>query len=58
MLAQQHAVIETDSGALQLEIDHRATAARKLVVIATTDATLIVGQYYHVRYPFGAENKP
>lgn len=56
--AQQYAVIETVAGALQLAIDSRATAARKLVVIAPTESALIVGQYYHVRYPFGAGSNP
>lgn len=58
VLAQQHAVIETDSGALQLEIDSQLTSARKLIVIAAAEPHLIIGQYYHVRYPFGSGNKP
>ena len=59
ILAQQYAVIETDSGSLQLEIDSQLTSARKLIVTVTTESSLVVGQYYHVRYPFGSgKNKP
>lgn len=57
VLAEQYAVIETESGALQLEIDSQATAARKLVVTTTAESNLVVGKYYHVRYPFGSGNK-
>lgn len=54
VLAQQYAVIETDSGALQLAIDSQLTFARKLFVTATAESNLVVGQHYYVRYPFGS----
>lgn len=54
VLGKQYAVVETDSRTLQLEIDNQLTSARKLILTTTTESNLVVGQYYHVRYPFGS----
>jgi CDP-4-dehydro-6-deoxyglucose reductase len=54
VLIGQFAQVETDADTLTLGIDARRTTVRKLVLKSFTDISLVVGNFYYVRYPLGA----
>lgn len=56
LLANQIALIETETGLLQTNIDHEKSLGRELVVKLVFASPLQEGAYYHVRYPLNAEN--
>ncbi|MFT3929362.1 MAG: 2Fe-2S iron-sulfur cluster-binding protein [Spongiibacteraceae bacterium] len=54
LLSDQIALIETDNGLLQGNIDHAQSRGRELVVKFVFASLLQSGGYYHVRYPISA----
>lgn len=53
-LTEQIALIETDEGLLQGNIDHTQSGGRELVVKLIFASPLQLNGYYHVRYPISA----
>lgn len=51
LLADQIALIETDSGLLQAQIDNESSRGRELILRLIFTSPLQDGAYYHVRYP-------
>lgn len=58
VLADQYALLELDSGVLQLPIDAAASTTRKLILHAAADLQINVGDYYYLRYPIGVGTPP
>ena len=54
LLANQIALIETDTGLLQGHIDREKSQGRELIVKLVFASPLHQGVYYHVRYPLSA----
>lgn len=52
--ANQIALIETDAGLLQADIDHENSQGRELVLKVSFISPIHEGAYYHVRYPLSA----
>lgn len=52
--ANQIALIETDAGLLQADIDHENSRGRELILKVSFISPIHEGAYYHVRYPLNA----
>lgn len=57
LLADQIALIETDTGFLQGHIDENISQPRELIVTLIFASPLQEGAYYHIRYPLDATHK-
>lgn len=54
VLIGQFAYVESDTDTLMLGIETNRTTARKLVLKGVADISLVVGNFYYVRYPLGS----